>query len=113
MLNQYKDLNLWEWESHGWTFHAKGAWFHNKSDESLVDLSVIGSSNFSYRSNRRDTECQLYILPECDDLRRRLGQEASSLFGNSKQVTLTTLKDDPDKIKWQERLLNRLVKNLI
>jgi len=73
MLKQYKDINLWEWESHGWTFHAKGAWFHNKSDESLVDMSVIGSSNFSHRSNRRDTECQLYILPECDDLKMRLG----------------------------------------
>jgi len=32
-------------------------------------MSVIGSSNFSHRSNRRDTECQLYILAdECPDL---------------------------------------------
>ena len=57
MLKNQQRLALWEWEAHGWTYHAKGAWFHNKDDSELVDLSVIGSSNFSHRSNKRDTEC--------------------------------------------------------
>jgi len=57
ILKNQKQLALWEWEAHGWTYHAKGAWFHNKENRNMVDLSVIGSSNFSHRSNRRDTEC--------------------------------------------------------
>lgn len=68
MLNNYPDLSLYEWEAFGWTYHAKGAWFYPPGVEDKVDLAVIGSSNYSHRSNRRDTECQLYILAECEDL---------------------------------------------
>ncbi len=57
---------------------------------------MIGSSNFSHRSNRRDTECQLYILAECEDLKHRLHIEASGLFENSKEVTLHSLAQDKD-----------------
>ena len=82
LLKNYPKINMHEWEAYGWTYHAKGAWFYNSEDK--VDLSVIGSSNFSHRSNRRDTECQLYILAECEDLQHRLHQEATGLFDNSK-----------------------------
>ncbi len=67
MIRGFPNINLNEWESGDWTFHAKGAWLYNELGS--VDMSVIGSSNFSHRSNRRDTECQLYILAdECPDL---------------------------------------------
>ena len=68
---------MYEYETLGWTFHGKGAWLY---EDDKVTMSVIGSSNFSYRSNRRDTECQLYILPECEHLQRRLDQESRFLF---------------------------------
>ena len=32
MLKRQQKLALWEWEAHGWTYHAKGAWFHNKEN---------------------------------------------------------------------------------
>ena len=71
---------MFEYENGGWTFHGKGAWLYEGSglEQSGKDLtmSIIGSSNFSYRSNRRDTECQLYIIPECDDLKQRLHNES-------------------------------------
>ena len=52
-------------------------------------MTVIGSSNFSHRSNRKDTEAQLYILSsECPDLRQRLAEEADELWQNSTKVTL-------------------------
>ena len=57
LLKQAKSseaIQMHEYESSGWTFHGKGAWIYEGSD---VTMSVIGSSNFSYRSNRRDTEC--------------------------------------------------------
>ena len=43
-------------------------------------MTVIGSSNFSYRSNRRDTECQLYIVSECDEFKKRLHKESQKLY---------------------------------
>ena len=70
-LRKYPQLNIHEWEAYGWTFHGKGAWFYGE-DPTKVELSVVGSSNYSHRSNRRDTECQLYILPECEELQQRL-----------------------------------------
>jgi len=77
-------------------------------------MSVIGSSNFSYRSNRRDTECQLYIIPECEDLQKRLDAESKFLFSHSKEVDLKTVRNDgTDKIKWSERLLNKLFHTFI
>ena len=51
---------LYEYENGDWTFHGKGAWLYEgdgtRSGENLT-MSIIGSSNYSYRSNRRDTEC--------------------------------------------------------
>lgn len=114
MLKNFPSINLHEWEAYGWTYHAKGAWFYPPGVTDKVDLSVIGSSNYSHRSNRRDTECQLYILAECEDLQHRLHGEADNLFSNSKQVTLESLKnEDPDQVGWREKMLNRLVKKLI
>ena len=52
----HKNLSMHEYSNHGWTFHGKGAWLYEDSDDH-VSMSVIGSSNFCYRSNRRDTEC--------------------------------------------------------
>jgi len=49
------NLELREYSTEGSTFHAKGAWLYDENGK--VEMSVIGSSNFSYRSNRRDTEC--------------------------------------------------------
>ena len=71
---------MYEYESSGWTFHGKGAWVY---EDDKVSMSVIGSSNFSYRSNRRDTECQLYIVPECEDLQLRLDEESKFLFNQA------------------------------
>ena len=83
---------MFEYENSGWTFHGKGAWLYEKQNENdKVTMSVIGSSNFSYRSNRRDSECQLYIVPECPDLQKRLDAESRFLFSHAKEVDLQTV----------------------
>lgn len=69
------NIKLFEYESGDWTFHGKGAWLYEDAADK-VDMTVIGSSNYSYRSNRRDTECQLYIVADCDQLKKRLHDEA-------------------------------------
>ena len=111
------NVHLYEYENGDWTFHGKGAWLYEgdgtKSAENLT-MSIIGSSNYSYRSNRRDTECQLYILPECEDLKKRLHDESQHLFDNATRVDLKTVQNDgTDKLKWSERILNRLLKSFI
>ena len=47
-------VQIYEYENADWTFHGKGLWIYENNE---VTMSVIGSSNYSYRSNRRDTEC--------------------------------------------------------
>ena len=59
-IKQNPKINVFEYTNGDWTFHAKGAWIYEE-DAKLPELTVIGSSNFSHRSNRRDTEVQLYI----------------------------------------------------
>ncbi len=56
------NVKIFEYENGEWTFHAKGAWFYEGDTPSMT---VIGSSNYSYRSNRRDTEAQLYMVSDC------------------------------------------------
>jgi CDP-diacylglycerol--glycerol-3-phosphate 3-phosphatidyltransferase len=53
------NIKIHEYENGEWTYHAKGAWLYEKqtADEAVgPTMTVIGSSNYSYRSNRRDTE---------------------------------------------------------
>lgn len=56
--NKGKNVKICEYENGEWTFHAKGAWFYEKDylSPDLPVMTVIGSSNYSARSNRRDTE---------------------------------------------------------
>ena len=58
-------------------------------------MSIIGSSNFSYRSNRRDQEVQLYMAPSAQALefKRRLHNEANGLFQHGKEMDVEALKD--------------------
>jgi CDP-diacylglycerol---glycerol-3-phosphate 3-phosphatidyltransferase len=47
---------MFEYENGEWTFHAKGAWLYEKSQPEVPQMTIVGSSNFSRRSNRRDVE---------------------------------------------------------
>jgi len=68
-------------------------------------MTIIGSSNFSKRSNRRDTEAQLYIVSECDEFKKRMHEECEFLYSKTNKMTIETIKDDgQDKLKWSERI---------
>ena len=103
-----------EWEKGDWTFHGKGLWLYEDPEKEEVDMTVIGSSNFTYRGNRRDTEAQLYIVAECDHLKKRLHEEAERMYENSQPVDYKTVLDDGiDKITWKERVLNKLFSTFV
>lgn len=125
MLHEYSrlakkpdDFGIFEFLKGDWTFHGKGAWLYEDASTDSVDLTVIGSSNFSYRSNRRDTECQLYIVPECASFKRRLHQEAEYLFASATEVDTEIVKNGGEplgyqKLTWREKMLNKIAKDLI
>ena len=96
--NKSKSVKISEYEKGDWTFHAKGAWVYEK-DQDWPSMSVIGSSNYSHRSNRRDTEAQLYMVPsdKAEEFKFRLHDEASNLFQHSTQMEIKDLYDKEGK----------------
>ena len=106
------NVNLYEYEREKWTFHAKGCWFYEGQKD--PSLTVIGSSNFSARSNRRDTECQFYIYSECPEFRKKLRTEVDYLFSWGKKKTLKDLKTDKTvKLGGFAKVLSRLMKTYL
>ena len=91
---KYGNIKVHEYSFGDWTFHAKGAWIFEESkdaasedhggsgDNPLPSLTIIGSSNFSHRSNRLDQEAQLYIAPseQAVEFKYRVGRECRQLF---------------------------------
>ena len=71
---------MFEYENGEWTFHAKGAWLYEKSQPEVPQMTIVGSSNFSRRSNRRDVEAQLYIVSECEQFKKKMHEECDSLY---------------------------------
>lgn len=108
-IKQNPNLKIHEYSNGDWTYHAKGAWFYE--DDQLPSATVIGSSNFSHRSNRRDTEVQLYIVPDVQNVefKERLHLECEHLFEQSELMTKDKLKkDDQYQISWKDRLIRKV-----
>ena len=101
---QQKDgerLRMFEWRKAGWTFHGKGLWY---SQTSLPCLTMVGSPNFGYRSERRDLESQIVVLTRSIELQERLGQEEARLYSPASMVDLNTWKEEdrqvPTWVQW-------------
>lgn len=88
--NAQQRITLYEYTQAGWTFHAKGLW-HYLSHHPLPYLTIIGSSNFGYRSVYRDLEAQLVVATHNEGLQNQLHQEQQRLFTQAAQVTSQTL----------------------
>jgi CDP-diacylglycerol--glycerol-3-phosphate 3-phosphatidyltransferase len=86
------NISVNEWSHGDWTFHGKGAWIYEEGS-TVPQMTVIGSSNFSSRSNRRDTEAMLYIVPECENFKAKLHDECEHLFAKSNKMTTETILD--------------------
>ncbi|XP_067936570.1 CDP-diacylglycerol--glycerol-3-phosphate 3-phosphatidyltransferase, mitochondrial-like [Watersipora subatra] len=80
--SQADRVKLYEFSRNGWTFHSKGIWYYARGS-SLPSLTVIGSSNYGYRSVHRDLEAQMIISTENKGLQERLHQEKEALFSRS------------------------------
>ncbi|CAJ0557860.1 unnamed protein product, partial [Mesorhabditis spiculigera] len=56
--NSKRQIDLREYKRPGWTFHAKGLWMCDEG----VAATLIGSSNYGYRSVHRDLEAQVLLV---------------------------------------------------
>ncbi|KAG5442788.1 CDP-diacylglycerol--glycerol-3-phosphate 3-phosphatidyltransferase [Clonorchis sinensis] len=117
-LDRLKTVNppvFWEYYRPNWTFHAKGLWVEQKPltlssapNPSSSLLTLIGSSNFSYRSLNRDLESQLVVWTKNAELRTRVIEERNQLFSITQchLVTLTRLLSQTQfRLPWYLRCL--------
>ncbi|CAJ0577137.1 unnamed protein product, partial [Mesorhabditis spiculigera] len=65
--NSKRQIDLREYKRPGWTFHAKGLWMCDEG----VAATLIGSSNYGYRSVHRDLEAQVLLVTKNEKLKSR------------------------------------------
>ncbi|GAB1868592.1 CDP-diacylglycerol--glycerol-3-phosphate 3-phosphatidyltransferase [Camponotus japonicus] len=88
-MDQHDRITLWEFIKPGWTYHAKGLWY-TLPDQRKPSLTLIGSSNFGYRSVNRDLETQIAVVTKNNKLQDALHEEQAQLFSCAKPATRKT-----------------------
>lgn len=96
VANHKSGIQLFEYKKPDWTFHAKGLWCYLPNDGMIPSMTLIGSSNFGFRSRHRDLEAQLFLMTLEPSLRRKLQEETDLLFLHGQRVH-RTLFLDPDR----------------
>ncbi|RKF61877.1 CDP-diacylglycerol--glycerol-3-phosphate 3-phosphatidyltransferase [Erysiphe neolycopersici] len=112
--NRTKDIAVKEWrhgtvgEPDGWTYHAKGIWISlgrdNRQVKSEVDISVVGSSNYTKRSYSLDLEAGVIILTNNLNLKKQLAKERDALEENAKTISYTELSTPERRVGLKVRL---------
>ena len=54
-------VRMFEYRRPGWTFHGKGLWYTEQAGSPGPCLTMVGSPNFGYRSQKRDLETQVPV----------------------------------------------------
>ncbi|VDM56710.1 unnamed protein product [Angiostrongylus costaricensis] len=102
------NVNLYEYYRDGWTFHAKGLWVETATETA----SLIGSSNFGYRSVHRDLEAQVLLVTSNEHLRDQLKEERNRLFDFASILDEVALRRADHHIPMVVRMITRLIRNL-
>ncbi|KAK6059173.1 hypothetical protein COOONC_03200, partial [Cooperia oncophora] len=100
-------VNLYEYYRDGWTFHAKGIWVETPT----VTATLVGSSNFGYRSVHRDLEAQVLLVTSNERLRSQLKEERTRLFEYASVLDATALRRVDHYIPTVVRILSRFIRN--
>ena len=108
-----KTVTIHEFYKGEWTFHTKGMWFYENSEEN-PSLSLIGSSNYSQRSYKRDNEIQFFIYSLCPKFKEKLHKENEKMFENSVKIGENEIKNDKEVIvKFRHKVLFWLMKSFL
>ena len=89
-------MRLFEYRRPGWTFHGKGLWYSTTT--SLPCLTMVGSPNFGYRSERRDLESQIVVLTRSPELQERLAEEEERLYSPANMVEANTWREEDRQV---------------
>ncbi|KJH53423.1 phospholipase D domain protein [Dictyocaulus viviparus] len=100
-------VNMYEYHRDGWTFHAKGLWIETATQTA----TLIGSSNFGYRSVDRDLEAQVLLVTSNERLREQLREERAHLFDFTSILDEVTFKRGDHHIPAVVRILARFVRS--
>ncbi|TQS39167.1 hypothetical protein Golomagni_00313 [Golovinomyces magnicellulatus] len=119
--NRESDIVVKEWrlgtvgKPNGWTYHSKGLWIsleQKHTQKSSVDISIIGSSNYTKRSYSLDLEAGVIIVTENKDLKMQLGQERDNIEKFAKEVSISQLAKAERKVGLKVRLAMWIVSML-
>ncbi|EFO90784.1 CRE-PGS-1 protein [Caenorhabditis remanei] len=107
--NNRQNVQMYQYFREGWTFHAKGLWaeHHNQI------MTLIGSSNYGYRSVHRDLEAQIMVVTKDPKLVERLREEKNRLFEYSSLLDMAALQQPEHHIPPIVRVISRLVRSFL
>jgi CDP-diacylglycerol--glycerol-3-phosphate 3-phosphatidyltransferase len=79
-----RNVLLYEYKRDNWTFHAKGLWYYpsHSSHNNLPNMTIIGSSNYGYRSVYKDIEAQILIYSRNKQFQTKIDHERKYLYDN-------------------------------
>jgi CDP-diacylglycerol---glycerol-3-phosphate 3-phosphatidyltransferase len=100
---QMARVHLVEYERPDWTFHAKGLWFEfpkSQSESIATGVSVVGSSNFGFRSAQRDLEAQALVVTQNENLVASMRRERNYIFKTGSEVSEATFADRKKHTPW-------------
>ena len=117
-------ISVTEWKRSGWTYHAKGVWLSpaaaagadsgaraggevGKGDPTLT---LVGSTNYGYRSAVRDIEVNLAVQTTSPALRKALGDELRNIHQHATdKVDEALFRREDRRVGWINRLAARWV----
>ncbi|RUS19944.1 hypothetical protein BC937DRAFT_86683 [Endogone sp. FLAS-F59071] len=105
-------IGIEEYRRPGWTYHAKGLWIYPEN-ESWPSLTMIGSSNFGYRSSERDLEAQAIVITRHTPLRKAIHFELDSLRKHFEEVNLQTFEREDRKVPYLVRLATSMIRTML
>ncbi|KAJ1924719.1 CDP-diacylglycerol--glycerol-3-phosphate 3-phosphatidyltransferase [Tieghemiomyces parasiticus] len=102
-------ITLREYARDGWTFHGKGLWVYFRGEPTPA-LSVLGSSNYGYRSLTRDFEAQAMLYTRNERLRTNLHREIADMARYTNPVTDATFGHPARRVPRWVRMIKPLIR---
>ncbi|CDK13331.1 CDP-diacylglycerol--glycerol-3-phosphate 3-phosphatidyltransferase [Caenorhabditis elegans] len=108
-INGRLNVKMFEYRREEWTFHAKGLWAEHNNQL----MTLIGSSNYGYRSVHRDLEAQVMVVTRNPTLIDRLKDEKNLLFEYSSILDMAALQQPEHHIPPLVRVISRLIRSFL
>ena len=82
-----RDVCMFEYNRPGWTFHGKGFWYTSgTAEDARPSGTIVGSSNFGWRSVLRDMESSVLLHTTNAELQEAMLEEWQSMIAGCTQV---------------------------